>query len=401
MKKLSYRATVYASYAAYVVQAAVNNIPPILFLILSRNYGLSLSEIAFLMSFNFLVQICVDVFGARYADRIGYRTCVIWAHVTAFLGLAGFGILPRILPSCFVGCLIPLFFYACGGGLIEVIISPIMESLPSESKAGAMSMLHSFYCWGQMFVVLASTGILVLFGTEYWYFVPILWSILPLVNAFVYARVPICTLAEEHERAPLGKLLRMRVYRLLLLLMFCGGACELAMSQWASIFAELGLHVTKTVGDLLGPMLFAFFQALGRVYYGRNAERLPLRKSLFISGIFCVFCYLVCVFAPWPLLSLCGCALCGLSVALFWPGTLSLAAQRVPTGNISSFALLALAGDCGCTAVPALVGLISDSYEGTFLAYSGDAAGLHLGLLAAAFFPLLLVLCTHLLKEKK
>lgn len=399
--RFGFRATLNCSYAAYIVQASVNNIAPILYIVMMREFSLSLGQIAFLMSFNFVVQICVDAFGAAYADRIGYRPCTVAAHFFAFSGLLGLGLFPYVFPDPFAGILLATVFYAIGGGLIEVLVSPIVEALPSEQKSGAMSILHSFYCWGQLATVLISTLLLVTLGDKYWFVIPALWSLLPFFNAFLFMRVPIRHLSETHERTSVGKLFGMKVFWMMMVLMLCAGASELSMSQWASLFAELGLNVSKTVGDLLGPSMFALLMGISRVFYGKFCERIDLRRYILGSAVLCVISYLVCVFAPWPIVSLLGCAFCGLSVGIMWPGTLSLAAERCPAGNTAIFAILALCGDCGCSLGPALVGTVSAGVTGKFLSFTGEAAGLHAGLLSVVLFPAIMVVFAILLRKQK
>ena len=399
--RLGFRATLNCSYIAYIVQASVNNIAPILYIIMMREFDLSLGQIAFLMSFNFVVQICVDALGAAFADRIGYHICTVAAHFFAFAGLFGLGLFPYLFGNPFSGILLSTVFYAIGGGLIEVLVSPIVEALPSEDKSGAMSILHSFYCWGQLGTVLISTLLLVILGDKYWFIIPAVWSLLPFVNAFLFMRVPIRHLSETHERTSVRKLFGMKIYWMMMVLMLCAGASELSMSQWASLFAELGLNVSKTVGDLLGPSMFALLMGISRVFYGIFCARINLRRYILGSAVLCVASYLVCVFAPWPIVSLLGCAVCGLSVGIMWPGTLSLAAERCPAGNTAIFAILALCGDMGCSLGPALVGAVSSVSSDKFLSFTGEAAGLHAGLLSVVFFPAVMVVFAILLKQKK
>lgn len=389
---LTYRHTRYCCYASSISHAAVNNLAPLLFLTFTRQFGISLSQLAFLVTLNFGIQMIVDLAAARYAVRLGYRRCVVAANVLCGTGLIGLGVLPYALPSPYAGLIGSMVLYALGGGLLEVLTSPIVEALPGEEKAAAMSLLHSFYCWGHVAVVLLSTLYFTTIGIARWRFLPMLWAAVPLTNAFFFSRVPINTFGGEGENLSVRGLLRLPSFWLFFLLMLCAGAAEQAMSQWASLFAEQGLRVSKTVGDLLGPCAFAVLMGLSRLLYGRFGARLRLNACIFYSSLLCVLCYLLTVFSPNPLLSLLGCAVCGFSVGILWPGTLSLSAARCPQGGTALFALLALAGDVGCSAGPGLVGFISDRGAGALAAlFTGDA-GLRLGMLAAIVFPLLLVL---------
>jgi fucose permease len=381
MRSFTYRHTLAASYLGYVSQAIVNNLAPLLFLTFQRQFDLSLSRLALLVSLNFTIQLLVDLAAARSIDRIGYRAAAVSAHLLCTAGLLSMGILPFVLPDPYGGLVVSVVINALGGGLIEVIISPIVEALPGERKAAAMSLLHSFYCWGYVTVVVLSTLYFNLAGIEHWRYLPMIWALLPLGNVFLFARAPIRTLIDESARAvPLGSLFRRQVFLILFLLMICSGASEQAMSQWASFFAEAGLRVSKTLGDLLGPCAFAVLMGLSRVFFGLHRGDFKLERILLISGTLCVASYLITVFSPFPLLSLAGCALCGLSVGVMWPGTFSLASRHFPLGGAAMFAILALAGDVGCASGPGLVGVIMNK------------TALTTGLLAAIAFPILLVL---------
>ena len=389
--RLSTRHTLYASYLGYITQAIINNLPPLLFVAFQRDFSLSLEFISLLISLNFGTQILVDFLATKFVDRIGYRPCIVAAHVFAALGLASLSILPYALPVPFIGILIAIVFNAIGGGIIEVLVSPIVESLPGDEKASAMSLLHSFYCWGHMGVVLLSTLYFFLIGTTRWQALPLLWAILPAVNAVLFLKVPLDVSSVQGESMPLSKLVRSRIFWMLFILMICSGASEQGMSQWSSLFAETGLKVSKTAGDLLGPCAFAALMGLSRLHFGIKGSRLDLRASLRLSSILCVCSYLIAAFAPYPVLSLVGCALCGLSVGLMWPGTFSLATQTYPQGGTAMFALLALAGDVGCAGGPALVGLVSSAAGGA----------LEAGLLGAIVFPLMLLIALAMLMRSK
>lgn len=374
----NYQGTIRACFAGYVVQAVLNTFAPLLFLTFESEYGISLSRITLLVTFNFGMQLAVDLLSAGFIDRMGYRAAALLAHVLAAAGLLALTVLPDWTADPFHGLLAAVMLYAAGGGLLEVLVSPIVEACPTENKERAMSLLHSFNCWGQVAVVLASTGFFALFGVERWKTLARLWAVLPLVNLVKFARVPIAPLLPEGERGrTVGELLRQRVFWVLMLMMLCAGACEQAVGQWASTFAERGLGVGKTVGDLAGPMLFAAMMGLARWLYGRMGERWDLRRFMYLGSVLCIGAYLLAALSPWPALGLLGCGLCGLSVGILWPGTYSIAAGTIRGGGTAMFALLALAGDLGCSAGPTFVGLVS------------GAAGedLRLGLLAAVMFP--------------
>lgn len=390
--KDKYQNTMYACFVGYIVQAIVNNFVPLLFLTFESSYGIPLSQITMLITFNFGIQLLVDLLSAKFVDKIGYRVSIVMAHILAALGLAGLVVLPDLLPNAFAGLLIAVVIYAIGGGLIEVLISPIMESCPSENKEKAMSLLHSFYCWGHVGVVLLSTLFFWFFGIANWKILALLWVIIPVCNGILFCKVPIAPLIEEGETGmSLWELCKNRIFWILMLMMMCAGASEQAVSQWASTFAEQGLGVSKTIGDLAGPMSFAILMGSARAFYGKFGDRIDLDKFMQASSLLCIVSYLCISLSPSPLFSLIGCSLCGLSVGIMWPGTFSKASAALRNGGTAMFALLALAGDVGCSGGPTLVGFA------TGLA-SDD---LKKGILAGIIFPILLIVGIVSLKKAK
>lgn len=390
--KDKYQNTMYACFVGYIVQAIVNNFVPLLFLTFESSYGIPLSQITMLITFNFGIQLLVDLLSAKFVDKIGYRVSIVMAHIFAALGLAGLVVLPDLLSNAFAGLLIAVVTYAIGGGLIEVLISPIMESCPSENKEKAMSLLHSFYCWGHVGVVLLSTLFFWFFGIANWKILALLWVIIPVCNGILFCKVPIAPLIEEGETGmSLRELCKNRIFWILMLMMMCAGASEQAVSQWASTFAEQGLGVSKTIGDLAGPMSFAILMGSARAFYGKFGDRIDLDKFMQASSLLCIVSYLCISLSPSPLFSLIGCSLCGLSVGIMWPGTFSKASAALRNGGTAMFALLALAGDVGCSGGPTLVGFA------TGLA-SDD---LKKGILAGIIFPILLIVGIVSLKKAK
>ncbi len=393
MKKLTYKHTIYACFTGYIVQAIVNNFVPLLFLTFHTTYGIPLSKITFLVTFNFALQMVIDAVSAGFIDKIGYRAAAVLAHIFAAAGFILLTILPNVMSDPFVGIMIAVLIYAVGGGLLEVLISPIVEACPTDNKEMAMSMLHSFYCWGHVAVVLLSTIFFSVVGIEHWRIMALLWALVPILNIFMFARVPINHLIAEDEKG-LGifELLKMKSFWIMMLLMVCAGASEQAVSQWASTFAELGLGVSKTIGDLTGPMLFAILMGASRAIYGKFGDRIKLEHFMVYSAVLCVGSYLLISFSPSPVLGLIGCGICGLSVGIMWPGTFSMAAARIKNGGTLMFALFALAGDVGCSGGPTVVGMVSSAL--------GD--NLNKGILAGIIFPILLlvgIFLNHL--EKK
>ncbi len=387
-----YKWTVNACFTGYIVQAIVNNFVPLLFLTFQSSYGIPLSRITLLITVNFAVQLTVDLVSVTFVDRIGYRVSMLIAHGMAALGLAGLTVLPRMLDNAYAGLLVSVVCYAVGGGLLEVLVSSVMESCPTDNKEKAMSMLHSFYCWGQVGVVLISTLFFWLFGIGNWWILALVWAAVPIANGLLFARVPIAPLIQEGERGlKVRELFRMRQFWLLMLMMVCAGASELSVSQWASTFAEKGLGVSKTLGDLAGPMFFALLMGGARAFYGKYGEKVALEKFMTGSALLCVASYLCISLVPVPWVGLLGCGVCGLSVGIMWPGTFSRATASIKRGGTALFALLALGGDIGCSAGPTLVGFVSGAF--------GD--DLHKGILAGILFPVLLLAGLFLQREKE
>ncbi len=386
--KTNSRHTIFASYGGFITQAIVNNLAPLFFLIFQDTFDIPLSQITLLVTINFLVQLLVDLIAAKAADKIGLRKCVVAAHFFAAAGLFGMAFLPFIMPP-FAGLLTSVVIYAVGGGLIEVLVSPLVEACPTENKAGVMSLLHSFYCWGSLAVVLISTLFLNFCGKDSWRVLAACWAVFPVLVGLYFTQVPIYKLVEEGEGFGMRKLCSMRLFWLFVVLMFAAGASELAMSQWASSFAESSLGISKTTGDLIGVCGFSLFMGSARVFYGKMSEKLNLTKFLILSGILCICSYLLVSLSPLPILSLVGCMLCGLSVGILWPGTYSLASASIPKGGTTMFALLALAGDLGCSGGPTAIGFISE-------ALGGDIKS---GLMFAVVFPAILIVGALILRK--
>ena len=394
MKKLGSGHTLAACFVGYITQAIVVNFAPLLFVTFNQSYGISLTLIGLMITVNFGVQLLVDLISAKFVDKLGYRPCAVAAHLFCCAGLVLLAILPNVLPSPAAGLFIASAVYAAGGGLIEVLISPIVEACPYQKKKSVMSLLHSFYSWGQVAVVALSTLFFVLAGIDRWLILSLIWAAVPLLNAVYFLFVPIYPLVEEGEEpVKPGSLLRSGMFWFFVVLMLCAGSAEQSVSQWASAFAEEGLGVSKTTGDLLGPCMFAAMMGSARVLFARFGEKLKLRTALFAASCGCAAGYILCAFSPFAWLGLVGCGVVGLSVGILWPGTISFASSRMPRGGTALFALLALAGDVGCMAGPSAVGAVAD-------AFSGD---LHIGIAFGLFFPVLMavVLLAYSIRKRR
>ena len=388
--KDKYQKTIYACFIGYVVQAVVNNFVPLLFLTFEKTYGIPLSKITMLITLNFGVQLIVDLLSAGFVDKIGYRVSIVIAHAASALGLLGLVVLPNLLPDAYTGILLSVMIYAIGGGLIEVLISPIMESCPTDNKEKAMSLLHSFYCWGHVVVVLISTCFFKIFGIENWKILACVWAIIPIVNGLIFVKAPIAPLVEEGENGmTILDLCKEKMFWILMLMMICAGASEQAVSQWASTFAEKGLGVSKALGDLTGPTVFSLLMGLSRLIYGKRGDKMDLTKTMLGCCGLCVAAYLLIGLTQSPLTGLIGVGLCGFSVGIFWPGTFSTASASMHRGGTALFALMALAGDLGCSAGPTVAGAVASAL--------GD--NLRAGILCGLGFPLLMIVGVLLMKR--
>lgn len=390
-KKLTnYNHTIYASYGGYICLAIVNNFAPLLFLTFQREFDLTLQDVTLITTINFLVQLTVDLLCAKFVDKIGYRISLVAAHVSVALGFLGLAVLPGLLPA-YTGILIAVVFYAIGGGIIEVLISPVVEACPTEKKEAAMSLLHSFFCWGHVAVVLLSTAFFTLFGIQHWRIMACVWAMVPAGNALYFSQVPLFPIVSEDEKMPIGGLLKQKTFWLLIVMMLCAGASEQAVSQWVSTFAETALHISKTMGDLLGVCAFAFLMGMARALYGKYSDNIPLKKMMLLSAGACIVCYILAAFTVSPIWGLLGCACCGFTVGIFWPGTFSAAALALPGGGTAMYAFMALAGDLGCSSGPTVVGTVANHSGGD----------LRRGIAVAMIFPIAMLVSTALMKFQK
>ncbi len=389
---MNYKRTVFCCFFGYMCQAVICNFAPLLFLTFSSQYGIPISEITVLVTANFGFQLLTDLVAPKYVDKLGYRRSLVLAHILCASGLVLLTLLPEMLGG-FIGLLLATVVYAIGGGLLEVLVSPVLESSPLENKAGAMSLLHSFYCWGSVATVLISTAFFALFGTDNWKILSLFFAAFPILNAILFSKTPISNPppAEKDGVSVYSSLLGNKAFIVFLLMMLCAGAAEMAVQQWSSAFAETALGVDKTTGDLLGMCGFSLAMALSRTIYGRFSKKIPLRPALVSCGVLCVLCYLMISLSDNPVIGFAGCILCGFTVGIFWPGSFSLAVGSMPRASTAMFALLSLAGDVGCTVGPTLAGLVGAAFGGS----------LRTGILSAVFFPSLLLICALFLGMKK
>lgn len=390
MKKFNFRHTVTACFIGYMVQAIVCNFAPLLFVSWEKEFNISLPQLTTVVTLTFFTQIVIDLLSAKFADKIGYKKCLFGAHLFSGIGFLLLAILPYALPNPFVGIVISVVLYSVGSGLLEVLVSPVVESCPSDNKAGAMSLLHSFYCWGTVGVIALSTIFFAVFGRENWRILTVVWAVFAILNGIFFCLVPIIEPKDEQAEKKSNSLFKNKIFMIAIALMICSGAAELAMSQWASTFAETALGVSKTVGDLAGPMAFAVLMGSGRILFSKLSKTIDNGKYLIASAVLCILSYLLACLSPNAIISLIGCALCGLSVSAMWPGTISMSTRAMPNISTAMFAFLAVAGDIGCTSGPTLIGWLTD-------AVGGD---LKKGLLFAIIFPIIMILAMMLMRKE-
>ena len=386
----NYKKTLKACYLGFITQAIAANFSPLLFLKFHTEYGIPLGQIALISTTFFFTQLIVDVLCAKYVERIGYRRAVVLSEVASVIGLVGLAFLPEILPSPFAGIIVSVIIYAIGSGLIEVLVSPIVEACPFENKESIMSLLHSFYCWGTVAVILLSTLFFNVFGISNWKWMACVWALLPLYNIYNFMTCPIEYLVEEGQGMSVSELLKSPLFWTGIILMICAGASEISMSQWASAFTESALGIEKRMGDLAGPCMFAVMQGVSRVIYGKYGNRIDLTKYMMGSGALCLICYILASVSHNPLLSLVGCIMCGFSVGIMWPGTISIMSKRLPVGGTAMFALLAMAGDIGGSVGPAAVGIVTQTANDN----------LQMGMLSASVFPFVLIMMLLLMRRQ-
>lgn len=389
--KFTYKNTLYSCFAGYVVLSIVNSFMPLLFVMFQENYGIPLTQITLLITINFLIQLSIDIASALFVDKIGYRASMLIAHTFAALGLGLLTVLPDMFENAFIGILISVVMYAVGGGLLEVLVSPVAEACPTENKETTMSLLHSFYSWGCVLVILGSAGFFAIAGIENWRYLTLLWMLVPICNGLLFLKVPIYSLHEEGETGmTISELIKEKTFWILMVMMLCAGASEHGVSQWASAFAEQGLGISKTLGDLLGPMSFAIFMGISRVIYGKYGDKMDLDRFMRFSALLCVISYLCIAVVPIPIVELIGCGMAGFAVGIMWPGTFSKASAIMRRGGTVMFALLALAGDLGCSSGPTLAGFVSSAF-GNNLKY---------GMLSAIVFPAVLLIILYVFKRQ-
>lgn len=394
----NYKKTKLACYLGFITQAVAANFAPLLFLKFHTDYDISLGNIALISTFFFFTQLLVDLFCAKYVDKIGYRVCIVASEVCSAAGLAGLALLPEIMPSPFTGIIISVILYAIGSGLIEVLGSPIVEACPFENKEATMSLLHSFYCWGAVGTIFVSTAFFMIFGIDSWKWLAVSFAIIPAINIYNFATCPIELLVEEGQEMGIRKLFSNPMFLIAIVMMVCSGASELAMAQWASAYAESALGFSKAVGDIAGPCMFAVTMGISRVLFGKVSDKMNLNRFMIGSGILCFVCYLLASFSDNPIIGLAGCIVCGFSVGIMWPGTISISSKAFPTGGTAMFALLAMAGDLGGSIGPAIVGRVADMFGGSI------NVGMRIGLLfpsTLCFVLCLLNILNHAVNKQK
>ena len=387
--KFNAKHTISACFIAITVQAIILNFPPLLFVTFENDLGISLAEISTLIAISFITQLSMDFTASKLPRVFNTRAMLVAGQVCSSVGLFCIAILPKIIPP-YAGLIIGMVIASFGSGIIEVLGSPTIEACPVENKSKILTVLHSFYCWGLVLTVIVSTVFFYFFGIENWEILTCIWACIPAVNAVMFLKVPIYHTKQYHTAQKSNKsVLHSFVFWALLGIMVCGGAAELAMSQWASSFAESGLGVSKTVGNLLGPCAFAVLMGSARILYAKYSSRINLSAYMIFSAALCIVSYLMAALSPIAVVSLIGCALCGFAVGIMWPGTLVMATENVSGGGIKMFALLALAGDIGCTVGPSSAGFIAQLF----------GHNLRISFLFLALFPAIMIVLILMIRK--
>lgn len=389
----TFKHTKLACFGGYMTSAIASNFPPILFIIFQNELGLSIGSLGALISLNFGVQMITDIVGANYVDKIGYRICAVAANLLVAFGVIFMGLLPLCMSAKFTALTIATVTYAIGSGLLEVLVSPIMEAIPSDKKSANMSFLHSFYCWGQFISILITTLFVAFSGGRDWWILCLFWSLIPFATALLFSKVPINHLPHEKNSSSFG-IFKNKLFLVFLLLMTSSGISEIAVSQWASLFVETALGVSKITGDILGPCMFALLMGSSRIIYAKFSTKINLANYIMLCGVLCTFAYIIMAFVPNNYISLAMIGIIGFSVAMMWPGVLSLASEKFPLGGTALFAYLAIFGDIGCTTGPLLTAVVAEKF-------TLNGSGLRAGIAACLIFPALVAVLTFITKKMR
>ena len=382
---IRYRRLKRGSYLFGVTMSVIANLSPVLFLTLRERYGISFGALGSLIAVNFVTQLLVDLLFSFRPQLFDIPKAVRYAPLLAAGGLAVYGLWPLLFPgSAYLGLLIGTVIFSASGGLAEVLLSPVIAAIPSPDPDREMSRLHSAYAWGVGPVVLLSTAYLHFFGRENWNLLPLLFTAVPLASfsLLVSAEFPKVTAPDAFSGT---SILKNRTLWLCVGVIFLSGAAENTMSQWGSSYLEAALGVPKLLGDTLGVAMFSLMLGTGRTLYtkyGRNIERV-----LYLGSMGAVVCYVAAAVCPIPAVGLAACAMTGLCTSLLWPGTLIVAAERIPKGGVVMYALLAAGGDLGCSVVPQLIGILTDLSVAHLP--GGARTGMKLGMLLGALCPIL------------
>ena len=402
----SYKSTIAACYIGSFVQAIIVNTTPILFIPLREQFGLTFQQMGLLVLINFISQVGCDILFSNAIDKYGFRRFVVAAHGLAVVGLVLFAASPLLFDRPFAGFVTATIIFSGSGGLLELLLSPIVNAIPTDEKAGAMSVLHSFYSWGQAAVILLTTVLLFVFGRAWWQWIILIWTLVPLFNFFFLMRVPFAPNVPEEQRQGMDKILLKPFFIAALATILCGAAAELCISQWASAYLEEAMRLPKVVGDVGGVCLFAVMMGVGRLFYGMYGKKINVSLMMLIGTVGAAACYITVALSGTAVLSLLACGLCGLCVSLLWPGTLVVASEHYPLAGAWMFAILA-AGDIGASAGPWLMGVVAEqAHRLPFLSglltqgMSPDQLGLRAAMLVSALFPIIAFFCLRWMRKR-
>ena len=385
-----------ACYTVSVTMALVSNVPPLLFLTFREMYGISFSLLGLLVVVNFATQLGIDLVFSFFSDKFDIPKTVRTMPILTVAGLVIFSLVPTFFPNlAYAGLVVGTILCAVSSGLAEVLISPIVASLPADDPEREMSALHSVYAWGVVGVVIFSTLFLLVFGKENWNILMLIFIIVPVLSSVLYSMTDItCVESEEGSGGLLG-IFKNPMLWLSFFAIFLGGAAEVTMAQWSSGYLEQALGIPKVWGDVFGVAVFALTLGIGRTMYAKIGKNIS--KILTLGGIGAVICYLTAAFTSNPIIGLIACGFTGLCTAMLWPGNLMVVAERFPTGGVFIYAMMAAGGDLGASVAPQLVGVITDlaSLSPSLTAFASDLGltsgqlGMKLGMIIGALFPLI------------
>ncbi len=389
--------------------SVIGNLSPVLFLTFRSLYGISYTLLGLLILINFVTQLTIDLIFSFFSHKFNIPLAVKATPLIAVVGLVFYALSPLLFPqNVYLGLVLGTVIFSAASGFAEVLISPVIASIPSKDPDREMSKLHSIYAWGVVFVIVVSTLFLLIFGAENWQWLAVFFAMVPLVSFALFVGSEIPPMQTQEKASGVLSFLKDKKLWICFFAIFLGGAAECTMAQWSSGYIEQALGIPKVWGDIFGVALFAVMLGLGRSLYAKIGKN--IRSVLFLGAIGASACYLVAALVGIPLIGLLACAFTGFCVSMLWPGNLVVAAERFPTGGVFIYAMMAAGGDLGASVAPQLVGIVTDvmSANPTTVAFAEtlglmpEQFGMKFGMLVGALFPLIAIpLYLHIMKSDK